>query len=143
MRVNTDCSFLKPDTIKKIEQEYNGKYVLESCLKKKDGGWYNFPVAIFYTEQAHPEGSNYFAIYRDTDGHFGITNGLSAVEGVNFMGIEAEDEVIYSRYRHDFREHKNGAFIDGGRDYTRYGGDEFEDYNRVVFKVVDGAIVIV
>ena len=72
MRVNTDCSFLKPDTIKKIEQEYNGKYVLESCLKKKDGGWYNFPVAIFYTEQAHPEGSNYFAIYRDADGHFGV-----------------------------------------------------------------------
>lgn len=132
--VNTTCSFISLDGIKKVEEKYNAKYVLESCLKMKTG-WANFPVAIFYTEEAHPEGSNYFAVYRDADGVFGITNGLSAVDDVTFAGLEAEGEVVYSRYRHDFRESKNGAFVDGGRDYFKYGGDPFNDYNIVKFKV--------
>jgi hypothetical protein len=64
-----------------------------------------------------------------------IANGLSAVQDVVFKGIEAEGEVIYSRYRHDYRSGVNGTFVDGGRDYFRYGGDKFEDYNIVSFKV--------
>lgn len=140
MKVNTICSFLTLESIRKIEEKYDAKYVLESCLRMKNGNWANFPAAIFYTKEPHPEGSNYFAIFRDTDGDMMITNGISAVEGVSFIGIEAEEEVVYSRYRHDYRTHKNGAFIDGGRDYARFGGDEFEDYNRVVFKVENGEI---
>lgn len=143
MKVNTKSSFLKSEYIGKIEKEYNAKYVLESSLKSKDGGWFNFPAAIFYTETPHPEGSNYFAIYNSVSRGMMITNGLSAVDGVIFEGIEAEGEVVYSRYRHDYRRGKNGAFVDGGRDYFRYGGDRFDDYNRVQFKVVNGNIEFV
>lgn len=147
MRVNTASTFLKPKQIEELEQKYNAKYVLESCLKGKDGSWLNRPAAIFYTEDPHPEGSNYFAIYLDynMDGTLVpmITNGLSAINEVVFLGLEAEGEVIYSRFRHDYRDAKNGAYVDGGRDYFKYGGDRFDDYNIVRFKVAEGNIEFV
>lgn len=141
MRINTDCSFIKPEGIKTIEREYNAKYVLETDLLGKDqfsGAtfWGNKPAAIFYTEKAHPKGSNYFALYFRGDSLM-ITDGLPSIKDVVFKGLEAEGEVIYSRYRHDFRHVKNGAFVDGGRDYFRYGGDNLSDYNVVKFKVVE------
>ena len=147
MRVNTACSFLGPSQIQIIEEKYNAKYVLESDLLGTDqySGvtfWGNKPAAIFYTKEAHPKGSNYFALFHRGDS-FMITDGLPSIKDVVFQGLEAEGEVIYSRYRHDFREGKNGAFVDGGRDYFRYGGDKFDDYNVVKFKIVDGELVFI
>ena len=140
MKIDTKCSFIKPEMIEVFEREYNAKYILETDLRGKDqfSGvmyWANRPAAIFYTEKAHPRGSNYFALYFDGDTLM-ITDGLPSIKDVVFKGIEAEDEVVYSRYRHDYRAGKNGAFVDGGRDYFRYGGDKFEDYNIVSFRVV-------
>jgi len=140
VKIDTKCSFIKEDMISVIEREYNAKYVLETDLLGKDkfsGAtfWLNKPAAIFYTEKAHPRGSNYFALYFDGSSLM-ITDGLHSIKDVVFSGIEAEGEVVYSRYRHDYREGKNGAFVDGGRDYFRYGGDRFSDYNVVKFKVV-------
>lgn len=140
MIVNTKCSFMTPETIENIELEYNAKYVLETDLRGKDqysGAmfWANKPAAIFYTEKAHPRGSNYFALFFRGDTLI-IADGLYSVKDVVFQGIEAEGVVEYSRYRHDFREVKNGAYVDGGRDYFKYGGDSFHDYNIVKFVVV-------
>lgn len=152
MIVNTRSSFLSHKAIEAVEEKYNAKYVLETDLLAKDKHsgvtfWANKPAAIFYTEKAHPEGSNYFALYMEynMDGTKTpmITDGLPSIKDVVFAGIEAEGEVVYSRYRHDYREHKNGAFVDGGRDYFRYGGDKFDDYNIVKFKVVCGKIEFV
>ena len=123
MKIHNECTFIKPDGIAKIENMYNAKYVFESCLKTKDGGWSNFPAAIFYTEEKHPQGSNYFALYEDrgtrlTKGpRFMITDGISATK--EFIGLRIGDDIIYSRYRHDYRE-LGEAMIDGGRDYVRY-----------------------
>lgn len=140
-KVNTTCSFLKEPMIKTIEEKFNVKYVFESCLKNVKGEWVNFPAAIFYSEQAHPDGSNYMAAYIDGE-HIYVTDGQSAVNGVTYAGLEAEGEVVYSRYRHDYREGKNGAFVDGGRDYFRYGGDPYDDYHVVKFQIENGEIVI-
>lgn len=121
MKIHNECSFLKPKEIKSIEKLKNAKYVFESCLKSKDGSWLNFPVAIFYTEEAHPQGSNYFALYQDIGvigTHLMIANGISATTE-EFAGLQVGENVIYSRYRHDYRSLGSG-FIDGGRDYTRY-----------------------
>jgi len=121
VKIHNECSFLNPEKIKKIEKLRNAKYVFESCLKGKSGSWLNFPAAIFYTEEPHPEGSNYFAIYWETgiDGQrLMITNGISATTE-EFAGLQVGQNVIYSRYRHDYRSLGSG-FIDGGRDYTRY-----------------------
>jgi len=120
IRIHNECTFLKPDGIAKVENMYDAKYVFESCLRMKDGGWCNIPVAIFYTEKAHPEGSNYFGLYRTDFGDLMITDGISAIEPFNALQID--EDIIYSRYRHDYREYK-GAMVDGGRDYFRCSAD--------------------
>lgn len=117
MNIRNESIFLNPDGIAKIEKKYNAKYVFESCLKHKDGEWANFPCAIFYTETPHPRGSNYFGLYRNDFGDIMIADGISATEP--FDGLQVGDDIIYSRYRHDYREH-NGGMVDGGRDYFRH-----------------------
>jgi len=100
MNILNECTFLTQEQITDIEEKYAGTYVFESCLKDKDGKWLNFPVAIFYTEKAHPEGSNYFAMFM-LHGYPMIADGISATEG-HSVGVKAfNNEVIYSRYRHD------------------------------------------
>jgi hypothetical protein len=129
MRILNACSFLSHEQIQKISEAYKATYIFESCLRGKNGQWLNFPAAIFYTEDAHPDGSNYFAIYNG-EGGARITNGISAVE-CEYKGIRVGNEIAYSRFRHDYRG-LGGGFIDGGRDYVRCGGD----YDGVVtFKV--------
>ncbi len=119
MKIHNECTFLKPDGIAKVENMYKATFVMESFLKGKND-WCNFPAAIFYTEEKHPQGSNYFALYIDEDRRFVITNGLTAIEP--FEGIQIGENVYYSRYRHDYRECGPVA-IDGGRDYTKLVGD--------------------
>lgn len=120
MNIHNECTFLKPDGIAKVENMYNAKYVFESCLKTVSGGWCNFPAAIFYTETAHPQGSNYFGLYRSPlNNQLMIADGISATEPFN--ALQVGDDIIYSRYRHDYREY-NHAIVDGGRDYFRHNG---------------------
>jgi hypothetical protein len=127
--IKNESSFLDDDTIIKIEDHYNATYVFESCLKDVYDGWANFPVAIFYTEEAHPQGSNYFGLYKTEDGTVMITNGIKATEQP-FSGVMAKNgDVIYSRYRHDHRTSDDGSvFVDGGRDYFRSGVYAKEQY---------------
>lgn len=120
MNILNESTFIDAKRISMIENAYNAKYVFESCLKTKFGDWGNFPVAIFYTEKAHPKGSNYFGIYMDENGDFMITNAITAME--SFDGLQVGNDVIYSRYRHDYREYK-GAMVDGGRDYFKRSTD--------------------
>lgn len=126
-----------PDVlIKDIELKYNAKYVIDSCLKSDSGNWLNFPAAFFYTEEKHPRGSNYFAMY--SLGGWMITNGIRVSEGV-FHGILFEDgELVHSRYRHDWFEHRK-AMVDGGRNYFRTSTCP-EGAKQVKFNIVNGEI---
>ena len=123
IKIHNECTFLRPDGIAKMENMYKATFVMESCIKGKHG-WANFPAAIFYTEEAHPQGSNYFALYVDRSLKdapcFMITNGITATEP--FEGIQIGDDVYYSHYRHHYKECGPVA-IDGGRDYTKLVGD--------------------
>ena len=118
IKIHNECSFLKPDGIAKMENMYKATFVMESCIKGKNG-WCNFPAAIFYTEEKHPQGSNYFALYVDGS-RFMITDGISATEP--FKGIQVGDDVYYSHYRHHNQE-CGPVDIDGGRDYMKLSGD--------------------
>lgn len=140
MKIHNECSFLKYEGIRKVEEKYNAKYVFESCLKTRDGGWCNMPVAIFYTETPHPQGSNYFGLYRTDTGEMMITNGISATEP--FEAIRVGDNIYYSRYRHDYRSYGN-FFVDGGRDYIRYGGEPFGIVSQVSLHVNKDKLEIV
>jgi len=132
------------EQIKKIEAIRKAKFVCDTCLKSKTGGWVNFPAAIFYTKEAHPEGSNYFALYY-TD-RLMITNGISATLEP-FEAYEMIDgTILYSRHRHDYREHvieDKSFFVDGGRDYTRCGGDFSLVKRSIKVQIVEDKLEIV
>jgi len=122
MKIENECSFLNESQIKILEDTYSAKYVFESCIRGPKGNWINCPFAIFYTEVAHPEGSNYFGIFTGSMNQLFIANAITATE-VEYTGILTENNtVIYSRFRHDYCDAKSGA-IDGGRDYMRIVGN--------------------
>jgi hypothetical protein len=140
MQVLAECSFIPSSGIAIIEKKMSAKYVCETCLTLRDGSWSNHPVAVFWTEQAHPQGSNWFGIYKDINGHTMIANAIDAT--IPFLGVAIDGQVIYSRYRHDYREH-NGVFVDGGRDYLRWGGCRITDGKVVKLSVVQDHIEII
>ena len=121
--------------IAKVEEKYNAKFVGQFCLKTRTGDWANSPADVYWQATPPVAGySNYFGLIIQ-GGELFITNGEAGVIPV-ITGVVADDgEVIYSRYRHDFRTSKDGSVsIDGGRDYTR--GDTHGKY--INLKVVDG-----
>jgi hypothetical protein len=136
MNIDNSCSFFTKEQIKKIEERYKGTYVFESPLRDKEGRWTSSPAAIFYTKKKHKiSKSNYFAIFRSSDGLI-ICNGQSATtEPVT--GLTDGYNVVYSHHVHDYRELGNNA-IDGGRDYIRVIGN---DPQLIKLKVVKDQLV--
>jgi hypothetical protein len=135
----TDCSFLSHRQISKIEQRYRAKYVFESQLKLRSDQWSDFSAAVFYAEEPHPEGSNWFGIWV-RDGRFMISNAISAAEEP-FFGVLADNgDIIYSRHPRDLRESDDKTvFIDGGRNHCRH--DLIHEV--VKLKVVKDKVVVV
>ena len=114
------------EQIKAIEDHYKASFVGDFCIKAKGGGWVNMPVAIFYQEnppELSSQGrkcSNYFGMYYAAGGDLMICDGSSAF-AEPIAGVVADNgEVIYSRWRHDYRGSSDGyAIVDGGRDYLK------------------------
>lgn len=106
--------------IEKVEEVYGVKYIGDFCLRTTTGSWGEDPVSIFYQPNPpKPEFSNYLGVFRRGGATY-LTNGLSAFEQPIDGVISSNGEVVYSRYRHDFRSCDNGnTWVDGGRDYVR------------------------
>lgn len=99
------------------------KFILDSCVKGA-WGWTDYPAAIFYQPnppRGRPECTNYFGIVIKGSQMF-ICQAID-ITTVRIDAVVADDgDVIWSRYRHDYRESNDGSvWIDGGRDYTRSG----------------------
>lgn len=109
---------LSQEGIKEIQEKYNAKYIIDSCIPTINGNS-NFPCAVFYSEVAHPKGSNFFCIFSN-NGSMMIANAAFILEQ-SIQAIQALDgELIISRYRHDFVTSSDETVsIDGGREYTR------------------------
>lgn len=140
--IKNEPRYWKEVDIAKIEEAYKAKYVFESPIKPHGGGWFDAPSLIFYCEEAHPRGSNYFALYH-RDGNWLISDGITAIcEEDGITAIRATNgDIIYSHWRHDFNTSTDGSVsIDGGRDYTRIMADNFEG-RRVTLRVKDGVLV--
>ncbi len=139
LRIVTDCSFLSPDQIRKVEKRYNAKYVFESQLKLKSEQWSDFSAAVFYAEEPHPKGSNWFGIWND-GGRLMISNAISAVEEPFFGAVAENGDVIYSRHTHDLRESEDKTvFVDGGRSRFRHD----LEHEIVKLRVVKDTVVLV
>lgn len=117
----------KPETIKKIEEHYSAKYLLDLCVKNSKDIWSENPISIFYNpipdiEAGH---SHYFGIF--IRGGQTIICNAQSVADVDWYGVIDDNGIVYlSRYRHDYRETQEGYFIDGGQDYQRCNKPPFE-----------------
>lgn len=127
--------------IAQVEAKYNAHYVFESPTRSPAGDWYDTPALIFYCKEAHPRGSNYFALF-PRDGNWFISDGISATcakDGIAAVRADNGD-IIYSHWRHDFNTSTDGSVsIDGGRDYTRVMASKLAN-RSVILEVVDGVL---
>jgi len=134
-----ESEYSKVFDIKKVEQIRNAKYVGDFCIKGSNSNWSDMPVAVFY-QATPPEGyGHYFGLFTRA-GSVLICDASSTV-GIPIMGVQAQNgEIIYSRYRHDYRVSQDGTVtIDGGRDYMKVSGG----VDMVVLTIEDGEVVIV
>ena len=126
MKILNESELFKPENIVKIEKEYDALFVCDTCLKKTGGGWVNHAVAVFWNKDPAniPEGgSAYFGLFHRyvppdfRQGPLIITNAISAIE-TDIIGMVAHNgDVIYSRYRNDYRGSPEGAVgVGGGRE---------------------------
>lgn len=125
--------------IKKVEEIRNAKYVGDFCIKTPNGNWSDMPVAVFYQETP-PEGyGHYFGLF--TRNGSPLICDASSTVGIPIAAVQADDgEIIYSRFRHDFRTSRDGTVsIDGGRDYTKVMGK----FSSLILTIEDGEVVVV
>jgi hypothetical protein len=144
MRFNHGKRQLEWLNIEKAEEHYPGsKYVGEFCIRQPGGSWSESPVAVFYQPNPNRDlgHTNYFGLIRRGSSVY-IMNALSAAEEP-FEGILYRDEVIYSRFRHDFRSSSDGrVFVDGGRDYLRWGGEGMAEGKIVRLQIVGSELMV-
>lgn len=107
------------------------KYVCTTELKA-----YGVPVDVFYRPTPHPVyGNRYFGLYRNGYGDIFICN-ADVIEELDFCVIDnGKGEWTYSQYTHDYLSWGSN-FIDGGRAYTRTGGNVLPKVVRL--RVVGG-----
>ena len=103
--------------VKAVEEQKNAKYIGYWTGRTKIDTWGEKPLDVFY--QAEPEEgfSNYFGLVVKDDKVL-ITDALSCFEEP-MIGIEEDDVVYVSRFRHDYVQTPSGKIIDGGRDYVK------------------------
>lgn len=111
------------------------KYVCTTELKA-----YGIPTDVFYRPTPHPVyGNRYFGLYRDSFSNSVFICNADAVENLDFNVIDnGKGEWTYSQYAHDFLSWGVG-YIDGGRAYTRIGGNPLPKV--ISLRVVDGEFV--
>lgn len=134
--LHTDV-LLNTEVVKEIEEKYKTSYIGEFSIKMETTGWVNTPVGVFYSEEPHPEGSNYMGVYYNGTSLM-IIDGISATEHEWDGVLNPEtNEVIYSAFRHDMQEH-NDLMVDGGPEYLRCN----EDSTVVKLKIVKDKIEV-
>jgi hypothetical protein len=118
LMISNNSEIFMPKDIGKIEKIKMAKYVIDCEYR-------GHQTAVFYADDPHPVSkSRYFALYysyvMEDKPNLMITDG-SFIEFQKIMAAVSDDEeIIFSRHRHDFVKSKDGSvFIDGGRDYIR------------------------
>ena len=123
-----------------VEKKYNAKYVGHFALNQ-GSGWTEIPAAVYYQETPPNGYSKYMGLVVYPSGAVYITGAQSAADVV-MVGIVADNgDVIYSRFRHDYRTSADDSVtIDGGRDYTKTSG---RGGRAVYLQIIDGVVQIV
>lgn len=145
MKINHDQPYWGFNNEKALERFKGTKFIGEFCLVGK-----SIPVAVYYS--ANPDRSKghtdyFFLFQRKFDGKDHVViSGLNAKEMEEHRYQDAIhclkcDEVIYSKYRHDFHYCTCGSVaIDGGRDYTKITGNQ-EDFETVILDLLKMKVI--
>ena len=146
MNIITKSEMFNPEGIAKVEALKEAIYVCETCLPGKNVGWVNNKVAIFWNKDPAnipAGGSAWFGLFHSvTTGHLMVTNAIGATEGIIHGVLADNGDIIYSKYRHDYRVSPDGSvFIDGGRDY--YRGSVLDPERHIALKIVKGELIAV
>ena len=106
------------------------KYLGEISIKYENKQWSYYPIVLFFSKnpdisKGHKQFP--FLFLRDSHAYIGAFDKEQFDKHIrNVEGLKCNkcSDIIYSSYRHDFRQCKcQECFIDGGRDYTRFGGN--------------------
>lgn len=135
--------------IEKVKKYYNAEYVGDFPYPMPSGGFYDFPLSIFYQTHTKQEHAPYFGLYLR---HKELGNKktpyitkASYITEYIFNGLQAGDEIIYSRFRHDYRGFdsfpKSGAIVDGGFDYFKWSPGTI-NATPVRLQVKEGKIIV-
>ena len=135
------------DAVREIEPE--SVYVADLAVRVGQG-WSDSPVAVFYTPRPRGGYTNkYFGVYQQGGllamgraQKWLICDATSAAEH-EWEGLALNDEVIFSRWRRDFRgfSFKGETWVDGGPDYFRSVGN-FRACEQVKVVVRDGVLAV-
>jgi len=113
-------NILDIDKVSALYSEREGVDIKYICTTELSEGS-DIPADVFYREKPHPEfGNRYFGLYTHPYSEALMIANADRVEDMYFaMVLDDNNELQYSRYRHDYRHFDNGNMIDGGRLYVR------------------------
>ena len=131
--------------VRRLEPE--SIYVGDFAVRSSKGLWSSIPVAVFYTPKPREGYTNhYFGVYKSQarlDMPTWMICDATSVATHLWHGLEMKGEVIFSRWRHDFRTFSfSGPCVDGGPDYTRVVGLTNLAKN-VSLRLVDGIFKVI
>ena len=110
----------------RVESSLGGQYICDLSILDSHGMWTYHPVSVFWQPNPKPTHTHYFGIFIDDAGRPVICNALSAAE-ITWPGmVSDEGEIIFSRFRRDYRVSRDKSVsVDGGQDLFRARGKRF------------------
>lgn len=142
MNLNHGATNFPMIDVAKVEETKKAKFVCELAIRGKFG-WTDSPAQIYYQENPPNGYSNYFGLVYQ-NGELYIVSGASVV-GIPIEAIQTPTgEIIWSRFRHDYRKAESAdIFVDGGLDYLRYGGGDITKVKKVILTIKQDKLVVV
>lgn len=145
MRINTGTNFwnFPIEAIRKREPE--AVFVADLAILEKNKNWSKTPVAVYYVPNLRGAYKNhYFGVWQEIQSlgeiKTYITDATCVTEHI-WKGIACRDEIIFSRWVHDFRSFSFGVCsVDGGPNYTRLVGN-INACEDVDLRIIDGKFV--
>lgn len=102
-RVLARSTYYSDEFLERVKAEYQGRFICEamygaSSVDQRVHKWFGCPGLIFYADEPHPRGSNWFSVFTDISRTSFISNGIGATYS-DFYAVEADNgDIVYPRF---------------------------------------------